>query len=466
MSRIQAVDLQALKCRMKLPVRQVSKPLILKGCQMKKVAFYTLGCKVNQYETEAVSEIFEKEGYETVDFEEKADVYVINTCTVTNLSDRKSRQIIRRARKNNEDSIIVVMGCYAQTAPEEVSSIEGVNLVIGTKDRNRIIDYIKKIEENNKSINAVKNIMTAREFEELDINVYKGRTRAYLKIQEGCSQFCTYCIIPYARGPIRSKQPEQVLKEVEKLADSGFKEVVLTGIHLASYGKDIKNTSLLDIVRRIHDIEGIERIRLGSIEPTTVTEEFVEAAATLSKLCPHYHISLQSGCDATLKRMNRKYTAGEYKKVVEMLRSNIPDVAITTDVMVGFPGETEEEFEETYRFLEEIALSQMHIFRFSPRKGTPAATYDHQVDPGTKEKRSNRLMELNRLNMARFHKSFEGRVMPVLFEQEMKERKGYIEGHTANYIKVICKGEDGLKGKIAGVKLERTVEDYMEGMLV
>jgi len=433
---------------------------------MKKVAFYTLGCKVNQYETEAVSEIFERAGYETVDFEEKADVYVINTCTVTNLSDRKSRQTIRKARKNNKDAIIVVMGCYAQTAPEEVGSIEGVNLVIGTKDRNKIIEYIKQIEDGNRSLNVVGNIMSVREFEELDVDLYKGRTRAYLKIQEGCSQFCTYCIIPYARGPIRSKQPEQVLKEVGKLAEKGFKEIVLTGIHLASYGRDIKNTSLLDIVERIHDIEGIERIRLGSIEPTTVTPEFVEAAAALRKLCPHYHISLQSGCDATLKRMNRKYTAEEYRRAVYMLRESITDVAITTDVMVGFPGETEEEFEETFRFLTDISLAQMHIFRFSPRKGTPAATYENQVDAAVKEERSNRLIELNKKNMLRFRRGFEGRVMPVLFEQEVKGKDGYMEGHTANYIKVICKGEDNLKGEIVNVRLDRASVDYMEGTIV
>jgi len=360
----------------------------------------------------------------------------------------------------------VVMGCYAQTAPEEVSSIEGVNLVVGTKDRNKIIDYIKQIEEGSKSLNVVGNIMTTREFEELDIDLYKGRTRAYLKIQEGCSQFCTYCIIPYARGPIRSKQPEQVLKEVNKLAEKGFKEIVLTGIHLASYGRDIKTTSLLDIVERIHDIEGIERIRLGSIEPTTVTPEFVKAAATLKKLCPHYHISLQSGCDATLKRMNRKYTAEEYRKAVNMLRESIPDVAVTTDVMVGFPGETEEEFEETYRFLTDISLAQMHIFRFSPRKGTPAATYDNQVDAAVKEERSNRLIELNNKNMLRFRKSFEGREMPVLFEQEVKGKDGYMEGHTANYIKVICQGEDNLRGEIANAKLDKAYVDYMEGTVV
>ncbi len=433
---------------------------------MKKAAFYTLGCKVNQYETEAISGLFEKEGYEIVGFDEKADVYVINTCTVTNLSDRKSRQMIRRAKHNNEDSIVVVAGCYAQTAPGEVSSIPGVNLVIGTKDRSRIIEHIRKIESDRAQIVQVEDIMHTKGFEELVLDNYKERTRAFLKIQEGCSQFCTYCIIPYARGPIRSRLPGDVLCEVEKLAGAGFKEVVLTGIHIASYGKDIRGTSLLDIIGKIHAIEGIERIRLGSIEPTTITREFVAAAGSMEKLCPHYHISLQSGCDETLKRMNRKYTTAMYREAVEMLRRNIPDVAVTTDVMVGFPGETEEEFSKTYEFLREIAFMKMHIFKYSPRKGTPAADFTGQIAPEKKEERSNLLLKLSDANAFSFNSSFKGRVMPVLFEQEAVPGEGILEGHTPNYIRVLCKAEPAMKGNIHGVRLDRSVGDYMEGDIV
>mgnify|MGYP000969128512 CR=1 FL=1 len=428
---------------------------------MKKVAFYTLGCKVNQYETEALIGIFEKEGYDVVDFNEVADVYVINTCTVTSLGDRKSRQIIRRAKKTNENSIVVVTGCYAQTASEEVAGIEGVNLVLGTKDRNKIIDYIKEIEEDRKTINAVGDIMKAREFEEMSVDTYKDRTRAYLKIQEGCSQFCAYCIIPYARGPIRSRQPQNIIDEVRKLADSGFKEIVLTGIHVASYGKDLKNTSLLDIIEKVHEIEGIERIRLGSIEPTTITEEFVSRVKNLEKLCPHYHISLQSGCDETLKRMNRKYDTAKFREVVRRLRDNIKDVAITTDIMVGFPGETEEEFNQSYKFVDEISFAHAHIFKYSRRKGTPAAQFANQVPPQIKEERSKMLIELSARKTLEYNKSFEGRIMPVLYEQE--DTEGYIEGLTPNYIRVKVRGDEGLKGKIADTRLTAAVNDYMLG---
>ncbi|NLD45959.1 MAG: MiaB/RimO family radical SAM methylthiotransferase, partial [Clostridiaceae bacterium] len=275
---------------------------------MKRVAFYTLGCKVNQYETESLSGIFEKAGYEIVDFESEADIYVINTCTVTSLSDRKSRQIIRRAKKNNEKAIIVVVGCYAQTSPEEVSSIPGVNLVLGTNGRTGIIDFINEIEAGKSKLNFVNDIMKVREFEEMGVEVYKERTRAFIKIQEGCSQFCSYCIIPYARGPVRSREEEKIIEEVKRLSKNGYKEVVLTGIHIASYGKDIKTSSLVELIKKVHQIEGVKRIRLGSIEPRMINESFVDAVAGLNKLCPHYHVSLQSGCDSTLSRMNRKYT--------------------------------------------------------------------------------------------------------------------------------------------------------------
>ncbi|TYQ16348.1 UNVERIFIED_CONTAM: threonylcarbamoyladenosine tRNA methylthiotransferase MtaB [Acetivibrio alkalicellulosi] len=433
---------------------------------MKKVAFYTLGCKVNQYETNAFSSIFENAGYKIVDFDESADIYLINTCTVTNLSDRKSRQIIRRAKKNNSDSIVIVAGCYAQTAPSEVSKIEGVNLVIGTKERSKIIEYLKEIEGGNKSISLVGNIMKEKGFEELGYGIYKERTRAYIKIQEGCSQFCSYCIIPYARGPVRSRDEEYVLEEAKKLAQSGFKEIVLTGIHIASYGKDKKNTNLIEILKKVNEINGIERIRLGSIEPCTLTADFIECVKNLDKMCPHYHVSLQSGCNSTLKRMNRKYTIEQYRQSINNLRSSIRDVAVSTDVMVGFPGETKEEFEETYKFLDELSFSNMHVFKYSPRKGTPAATYEGQVSSFEKEERSNKLIEMTKRKTYEFNNAYIKKVMHVLFEQEFKLKNGFFEGFSENYIKVICKGNEELKGTITKVMMTDAVDDYLIGSIM
>ncbi|NLL07314.1 MAG: tRNA (N(6)-L-threonylcarbamoyladenosine(37)-C(2))-methylthiotransferase MtaB [Clostridiaceae bacterium] len=430
---------------------------------MKKVALFTLGCKVNQYETEAITEMFKKNGYEVVDFEEFADVYVINTCTVTNLSDRKSRQMIRRAKKNNKSSVIVAVGCYAQVSPDEVLGIPEVNLVIGTKDKGKIVENINLLLKGQDKLNLVQDIMKTREFEELGVEVYKERTRAFIKIQDGCSQFCSYCIIPYARGPIRSRPAEYVLDEVKKLVLNGYKEIVLTGIHIASYGKDIKNTSLLDIIKNVHEIEGVERIRLGSIEPTIITRDFVNEISKLDKLCPHFHISLQSGCDSTLKRMNRKYTTEEYRASVELLRENIEDVSITTDIMVGFPGETNMEFDETVRFLDEISFAAMHVFKYSQRKGTPAADLTGQVSPQKKDERSNVLIELSARKTKEFNKRYEGRTMEVLFEQDVKGEKGVIEGLTSNYIKVLCKGESGFNGQVLKVKLNEATEDYIRG---
>ncbi|HHV99276.1 MAG TPA: tRNA (N(6)-L-threonylcarbamoyladenosine(37)-C(2))-methylthiotransferase MtaB [Clostridiaceae bacterium] len=431
---------------------------------MKRVAFYTLGCKVNQYETEAISELFVNEGYEVVDFDSVADVYVINTCTVTGLSDRKSRQIIRRAKARNENSIVVVAGCYSQTAPGEVESIPGVDLIIGTKERSKIVDFVREVEKEGKKLNVVGNIMEVKDFEELEIETYHERTRAFIKIQEGCNQFCSYCIIPYARGPVRSRNEINILREVKRLADAEFKEIVLTGIHIASYGKDLKNTSLLELIKKVHEVDGIERIRLGSIEPRIITKEFVDTIAKLHKVCPHFHVSLQSGCDEILKRMNRKYTTSEYREAIRLLRENIPDVAVTTDVMVGFPGETDEEFEKSYKFLEEIAFAKMHVFKYSPRKGTPAYSFKDQVPAQKKEERSSRLIELSDKNTLAFNRKFIGRVMPVLFEQQISFRgEDYIEGHTTNYIRVLCKGDNNLKGKIIGVRLKEPVEDCVLG---
>lgn len=437
-----------------------------KDIYMKKVAFYTLGCKVNQYETEAISSLFEQNNYEVVSFDECAEVYIINTCTVTNLSDRKSRQAIRKAKKHNTESIVVVMGCYAQTSSADVLKIPGVDLVMGTKDRNKVLEYISRIESGECRINAVDNIMSSRTFEELKVSTYKERTRAYLKIQEGCSQFCSYCIIPYARGPIRSRKPEDIISEVVELAQNGFLEIVLTGIHLASYGKDLKTTNLLDIIKKIHMVEGIKRIRLGSIEPTTITEEFVREAAQMSKLCPHYHLSLQSGCDNTLKAMNRKYTTYEYRKSVALLKEYIPDVAITTDIMVGFPGETQEDFDISLKFAEEIGFSKIHVFKYSPRKGTPAAEMDNQISPEEKEKRSELMLKLSDVLEEEYHQKFIGREMEVLYEQEMHDKKGYTEGLTNNYIRVVSMSNLDTKGKILPTRLERVTGVFFEGNIL
>lgn len=433
---------------------------------MKKVAFYTLGCKVNQYETEAMLEMFKKEGYTQVDSEDFADVYVINTCTVTHMSDRKSRQYIRRMKKKNPDAIIAVVGCYSQVSPEEILDIEEVNLVMGTNERRQIVEEIKKIDAS-KKVSTVDDIMKVRAFEEIEISQTNGRTRAFIKIQDGCDRFCTYCIIPYARGgKVRSRDLESIVSEVEKLVLNGYKEVVLTGIHVASYGKDVKDESinLLTVIKTINEIDGIERIRLSSVEPVLFTDEFVSEVSKMKKVCPHYHLSLQSGCDETLKRMNRRYTTKEYKEIVDRLRENIPNVAITTDVIVGFPGETNDEFKNTYEFLKEIELSQMHVFKYSPRKGTPAATMENQIDPQMKQLRSDKLLNLNKENFDKFAGKFIGQEVDVLFEQSIAENT--YEGLTTNYIRVIVKSDKDIHGEILKVKLTDLRDEYVEGILV
>ena len=365
---------------------------------MKKVAFYTLGCKVNQYETEAMLEMFEKKGYTNVGSEEYADVYVINTCTVTHMSDRKSRQYIRRVKKKNPKSIIAVVGCYSQVSPEEILEIEDVNLVMGTNDRRTIVDRIEELDSNSK-LSTVDDIMKVREFESIEISQNNGKTRAFIKIQDGCDRYCTYCIIPYARGRIRSRNIDEIREEIITLANNGYKEVVLTGIHVASYGKDLKeDIGILDVIKAVNDIDGIERIRLSSVEPVLFTDEFIDEICKIDKLVPHFHLSLQSGTDSTLKRMNRRYTAAEYKRTVDTLRDRIKDVMLTTDVIVGFPGETNEDFSETLRFLKEIKLMHMHVFKYSPRKGTPAASMKDQVDPQAKQFRSDALLNLSKKN--------------------------------------------------------------------
>lgn len=433
---------------------------------MKKVAFYTLGCKVNQYETEAMLEMFKKDGYVQVESEDYADVYVINTCTVTHMSDRKSRQYIRRMKKKNPDAIIAVVGCYSQVSPEEILEIEEVNLVMGTNERRQIVEEIKKLDASQKA-STVDDIMKVRAFEEIEINQTNGKTRAFMKIQDGCDRFCSYCIIPYARGgKVRSRDLESIVNEANKLADKGYKEIVLTGIHVASYGKDVTdaNMNLLTVIKAIDEIENIERIRLSSVEPVLFTEEFVEEVSKMDKVCPHYHLSLQSGCDETLKRMNRRYTTKEYKEIVDRLRAHIPDVAITTDIIVGFPGETNAEFSVTNKFLEEIELSQMHVFKYSPRKGTPAATMENQIDPQMKQLRSDKLIALGHTNFKKFASKYEGKEVEVLFEHRMKDNK--FEGLTTNYIRVIVDSEKDIQGQILKVKITKVNNEFVEGILV
>ena len=418
---------------------------------MKKVAFCTLGCKVNQYETEAMCELFRNAGYTVTEFDDVADVYIINTCSVTSLSDRKSRQMIRRAKKTNPNAIIAVAGCYAQTAADEVAKIDGVSLVVGTNKRKQIVQMVEATSKSSTQI-VVDNIMHTHKFEELSVTSYSDRTRAYIKIQEGCSQFCSYCIIPYARGPIRSRPEDEVIREAERLAENGFCELVLTGIHVASYGRDLKNTSLEKIICEIAKIDKVKRIRLSSIEPMTLDEKFLDAvSAAGDKLCHHFHISLQSGCDATLTRMNRKYLSADFEKIVSGLRTLFPDVAITTDIMVGFPGETEEEFAESLAFANKISFADMHVFSYSPRRGTPAAVMDNQVSPTVKHERSAIMIEAAKNNRDKFLNGFIGQKVEVLFEQQHAHMEGFYEGKTKNYITVVCRSENDLSGKFANV---------------
>ncbi|HBM81240.1 MAG TPA: tRNA (N(6)-L-threonylcarbamoyladenosine(37)-C(2))-methylthiotransferase MtaB, partial [Clostridiaceae bacterium] len=422
--------------------------------------------KVNSFETEAMIELFRKAGYEIVDFDEPADIYVINTCTVTSSGDKKSRNMIRRAKRNNANAIIAVTGCYSQVFPEKVMAIPGVDIVIGTDDRKKIIDFVEEYKKNNVKIKHVSDIMKVKKFEELDIDQYRDKTRAFLKIQDGCNRFCSYCMIPYARGPIRSREPENVLNEVEKLSKAGFKEIILSGIHIASYGVDLGNINLVDIIEKIEYIDGIERIRIGSVEPVFFKDNIIERLKKIKKLCRHFHLSLQSGCDATLKRMNRRYTAAQYEDIVEKLRDAFPGVSITTDIITGFPGETDEEFNETYNFLKRLELSKTHVFKYSPRRGTPAAKFKGQVSPEVKEKRSNMLLKLNEINEKKFIDKFIGGTLDVLFEQRVKEDADYLEGYSDNYINIRIKSNDNkLIGNIKKCVLEKSMGEYAIGHL-
>lgn len=417
---------------------------------MKKAALHNLGCKVNAYETEAMQHLLEEAGYEIVPFTQKADVYVINTCSVTNMADRKSRQMLHKAKKNNPDSIVVAAGCYVQTSEKEVLNDLSVDIVIGN-DRKH--DLVRLLEEYSlDSVNdTVDDINDGKhDFEELFIDQTKEHTRAFIKVQDGCNQFCSYCIIPYARGRVRSRRFENVIAEVERLAANGFKEVVLTGIHLSSYGVDFEEaTGLLELLQAVNAVKGIERIRLGSLEPKIVTEHFASELSKLDKICPHFHLSLQSGCDATLKRMNRKYTTKEYERGCELLRKYFVHPAITTDVIVGFPGETEEEFEQTKAYLEHIHFYEMHIFKYSKRKGTRAAVMLDQIDEQVKAARSEKLIALGHDMSKEFRKFYIGKNEEVLFEEKaVIGDKEYFVGYTKEYVKVAKKTDENLENQI------------------
>ena len=428
---------------------------------MKKAALHNLGCKVNAYETEAMQHLLEEAGYEIVPFTQKADVYVINTCSVTNMADRKSRQMLHKAKKNNPDSIVVAAGCYVQTSEKEVLNDLSVDIVIGN-DRKH--DLVRLLEEYSlDSVNdTVDDINDGKhDFEELFIDQTKEHTRAFIKVQDGCNQVCSYCIIPYARGRVRSRRFENVIAEVERLAANGFKEVVLTGIHLSSYGVDFEEaTGLLELIQAVNAVKGIERIRLGSLEPKIVTEHFASELSKLDKICPHFHLSLQSGCDATLKRMNRKYTTKEYERGCELLRKYFVHPAITTDVIVGFPGETEEEFEQTKAYLEHIHFYEMHIFKYSKRKGTRAAVMPDQIDEQVKAARSEKLIALGHDMSKEFRKFYIGKNEEALFEEKaVIGDKEYFVGYTKEYVKVAKKTDENLENQIVSGRISGMLTD-------
>ena len=435
-------------------LKVVRKDKMDKTRNKKTVAFVTLGCKVNQYETNAMIQQFKEKEYEIVEHTKKADIYVINTCTVTNMADRKSRQMIRRMKEQNKDAIIVACGCYVQVAKKEIEKIKEIDLALGNNEKSNIVKIVEEyqknlfLEEKSNSIKKQENIiaedvMHQKEFVDLGDVTYTSKTRAVIKIQDGCDRFCSYCIIPYARGRVRSRNPQKIIQEVQDIAKEGIKEIVITGIHIASYGKDFKDEyKLIDLLEELNEIKGIERIRLGSIEPLLITEQFVERLKKLDKICHHFHLSLQSGCDETLKRMNRKYTTNQFKNIVKILRKNYQDVNLTTDIIVGFPQETEEEFEKTYKFLKEVKFYKMHIFKYSQRKGTKAAIMDGQIDGKIKEERSQKLIELSNKNEEEYNKRYIGKIVEVLWEEE---KNGYYQGHTKNYIQACCKKEKYMK---------------------
>ena len=424
---------------------------------MEKVAFITLGCKVNQYETNAMSQKLEQTGYKIVELEDIPDIVIVNTCTVTNMSDRKSRQMIRRIKEINKDAIVVAIGCYAQVAKDELEKIDEIDLVLGNNEKKDIVKFVEEFQKNKKV--EVEDVMNKKEFVEFGEITYTQKTRAVIKVQDGCDRFCSYCIIPYARGRVRSRKPENIISEIKEIAKNGIQEIVITGIHIASYGKDFNNNyTLINLLEDLNKIEGIKRIRLGSIEPLWINKETIERLKKLEKVCHHFHLSLQSGCDETLKRMNRRYTTEDFRKIVNLLRDTYEDVILTTDIIVGFPEESEEEFEETFNFLKEIKFYKMHIFKYSPRRGTKAANMKGQIPGNIKEERSKKLIELSNKNQKEYNEKYTGKELEVLFEEE---KNGVYKGHTKNYILVEAKSNENLENKIEKVIAEEIQDDYI-----
>lgn len=419
---------------------------------MLKVALHNLGCKVNAYETEAMAQKLEDAGYEIVPFNEKADVYIINTCSVTNMADRKSRQMLHKAKKMNEDAVVVAAGCYVQTATEKLLEDLSVDILIGNNKKKDIVEELQKYFDDNKYNKNVIDINATNEYEELELATVTEHTRAYIKIQDGCNQFCSYCIIPYARGRIRSREFDNIKQEVTELAQKGFKEIVLTGIHLSSYGNN--ENKLIDVVEMIAGIEGVERIRLGSLEPNIVTEDFAKRLAKVDKICPHFHLSMQSGCDNTLKRMNRHYTSDEYFEKCELLRKYFDNPAFTTDVIVGFPGETQEDYEISREFVKKVRFSELHVFKYSKRDGTVAAKMENQIPEPVKTERSEDLIKVGENLTMEYRRKFIGKKVSVLFEETINiAGEDYWVGHTKEYIKVIMKSDKDLSGDIKNVSL-------------
>lgn len=416
---------------------------------MKKVALHNLGCKVNAYETEAMQEMLEKSGYEIVPFKEGADIYIINTCTVTNMADRKSRQMLHRAKKMNPNAIVVATGCYVQAKENSGEVDECIDVIIGNNKKKDLIEILEQHVQK-----AVIDINHTKEYEEMHLSNTAEHTRAYIKVQDGCNQFCTYCIIPFARGRVRSRAKQDVIREVTDLANNGYKEVVLTGIHLSSYGVDLEGEDLLSLILAVNDVEGIERIRLGSLEPRIITEEFAKTIAGLSKMCPHFHLSLQSGCDETLRRMNRRYTSEEYYEKCELLRKYFDNPALTTDIIVGFPGETEEEFEKSKAFVDKVDFYETHIFKYSKRQGTKAAVMDNQVPEQIKTLRSNELLELDQQKREKYEAHFVGKEVEVLMEESIQVNgETFQVGHTKEYVKIALQTEENMQNQVINVEI-------------
>ncbi|MEE1130846.1 MAG: tRNA (N(6)-L-threonylcarbamoyladenosine(37)-C(2))-methylthiotransferase MtaB [Caryophanon sp.] len=437
---------------------------------MKTVSFHTLGCKVNHYETEAIWQLFKEDGYERKEFDQQTDVYVINTCTVTNTGDKKSRQVIRRAVRQNPEAVICVTGCYAQTSPAEIMAIPGVDIVVGTQDRTKLLGLIEQYKEDRAPINAVRNIMKNRVYEELDVPAFTDRTRASLKIQEGCNNFCTFCIIPWARGLMRSRDPQEVIRQAQQLVDAGYLEIVLTGIHTGGYGQDFKDYNLAQLLRDMEaQVKGLKRLRISSIEASQLTDEVIEVLKESNIVVNHLHIPIQSGSDTVLKRMRRKYTMEFFSERLRKLEDALPDLAVTSDVIVGFPGETEEEFMETYNFIKDHQFSELHVFPFSPRTGTPAARMEDMfVAEDVKNERVHRLISLNDQLAKQYASRFEGDVLEVIPEERFKDadNENLYVGYTSNYLKIVFEGTEDMIGQLTKVKITKAGYPYNEGQFV